>query len=476
MHQIKTLSLWTGQGSPLKNAVVSFDDNGQILEITEGSAEEPYDHVFGMPAFFDAHCHLSWMVLKELSLDLSSVRNASELLDMIREEAEVDPGRFLRGESFDESEWEDPKLPTLKELDSATGGKPVFLCRVCGHAALVNSAMVDIINPESQWINRTTGMIREKPVMEFSEKFPPDPLKIADALSSVVARVHAAGVTGVCSIEKPHNAEMLVNADPELDIAVALNGTWSEEAERAGFRTEMMKFFLDGSLGAGSATVGIGSREFLLMNDRDLLEKLLSCAEHGITPSFHAIGGEALLQLSRVSASAFKILGRGFPIRIEHAEDLLSAWPDSWNPDFHIFSMQPNFVERWQRPGGMYDRIVSPEKSVTLNPFRTVLNAGFRLGFGSDSMPLDPLYGLAGAVTHRDPSQSLSMEEALRAYTLDSASISGNSALAEPLRPGRPADMVFLSSDPFSGLSGVSVQRTLRRGKTVYAAEGVVHR
>ena len=63
------------------------------------------------------------------------------------------------------------------------------------------------------------------------------------------------------------------------------------------------------------------------------------------------------------------------------------------------------------------------------------------------------------------------MQQALRAYTLGAASISGFKHLALPLRTGRTADLVFLSESPFEGLDGVTVEATMKKGKTVYNAD-----
>lgn len=469
MRDIKARRLWTGQEGPLENARVTLDREGLVEGIAPLEPEEFPEYDFVMPAFFDAHCHLSWMVLKELSLDLSTAGSAEDLLGIVWENVRAGEDGIIRGDSFDESAWSDSSLPTLDQLDAVTGNRPAFLCRVCGHAALANSAMMALMDHDPKWMDRTTGVLREKPVMEFSERFPPDRERAREAVLSVTGKVHSAGVTGVCTVEKPANALDLMEAGPDLDIAWVVNGEESVP-ELPGMR--MRKFFLDGSFGAGNAAVDPGSGEHLLHSDTDLLKGFLSCGESGVMPVIHAIGAGALAQLQRVSSRAFDLLGRGFPVRIEHGEDLEPVWEHGWDPEFHIFSMQPNFVERWQRPGGMYERLLPPGRSVRLNPFRLVLDGGFSLGFGSDSMPLDPIFGLRGALRHRDPSLALDTHEALRAYTLSAAEISGCGHLAAPLAPGRPGDLVCLDGDPFSDLDSVSVRRTIRRGRTVFHREG----
>lgn len=471
MHAVKCRFLWTGKGPCLSGVSVHIDDSGMILSI-EKIFSESFDYRFAMPSFVDAHVHYTWMIAKEVSLDLSGVGSADEFLVEVELAVAHRELRIVRGESFDESDWIDTELPTLAQMDSATGNVPVFLRRVCGHTALVNSAMLRLLNPDVPGVNRATGVLKESPVMNFERMFPlPDQVS-ANIASRVESTIHSKGVTAVCTFESPGAAETILRSTSGVDISVGVVTGDMDELLAAGLPVKTVKLFLDGAFGAGNAALlhpyPDGSVGELHYTDDELLALFLRCAENGLTAAVHAIGGKALQQLDRVSNKAFSIFSSGFNVRVEHAEDLLCAWPGTWNPDHHIFSMQPNFVERWQRAGGMYDRILPVDQSLMLNPFRTVLGSGFKLGFGSDCMPLDPLYGLKGAVRHRNSGESLSMEQALSAYTLDAASISGLDHLVLPLGTGRTADMVFLSENPFDGLDGVKVEATMKNGNFVF--------
>ncbi|MCK5133054.1 MAG: amidohydrolase family protein [Candidatus Sabulitectum sp.] len=475
MPTIRCRSLWTGTGSCLSHVAVHIDDCGMITTI-EKCHSAVFDYNFAMPSFVDAHVHCTWMVAKEASLDLSRVRSSDEFLSLVHSAVVCAGHRIVRGESFDESDWTNSDLPTLSQLDSVTGNVPVFLRRVCGHAALVNSAMlrlmVMVMDPDMSGVNKSTGVLKEWPVLNFEKMFPLPDEVLVDAASRVQSMIYSKGVTAVRTFESVHNTESVQDLYPGLDVSVTVIVDNFEELPALDFPLKVVKLFLDGAFGAGNAALlhpyADGSVGDLHYTDEELLALFVRCGKTGHSVAAHAIGGEALRQLDRVSNEAFRLLGNGFNVRIEHAEDLLSAWPGTWNPEYHIFSMQPNFVERWQRPEGMYDRILPLEQSFLLNPFRTVLDAGFRLGFGSDCMPLDPLYGLRGAVQHRNSSESLSMEEALYAYTLDAAFISGLSQLAIPLGRGRTADMVFLSGTPFEGLEGITVEATMKNGNIVF--------
>jgi len=466
MQRINCRTLWTGTGSCLSNASVFVNDSGVISSVQNCSPSGTFDCDFAMPSFVDAHTHLTWMVVKKASLDLSQVRSAEELLSVVSSAEPAAGSTIIRGESFDESGWKSTELPTLAQLDMASGDVPLFLRRVCGHTALANSALLRLLKNSVSGVNRKTGVLKEWPVLNFERLFPLSDSVLAGAVSGVESEIFARGVTGVCSFESLHGAELILKSDSRLDLCVAVMVEGVDDLPEDGLSVQTVKMFLDGSFGAGTA----GELNY---SDSQLFSLLLRCEELGLSAAVHAIGGEALQQLDRVSGEVFKAVGYGFSVRVEHAEELLRAWPGTWSREHHIFSMQPNFVERWQRPGGMYDRILTPDRAAVLNPFRTVVDSGFRLGFGSDGMPLDPLFGLFGAVHHRVSSQSLSVHEALYAYSLGSASISGLTHLAVPLAAGRAADMIFLSGNPFENLEGIAVETTMKKGTVVYGNTGI---
>ncbi len=471
MTELRCRTLWTGSGEPLEGAAVRISQ-GKITEIVPCGPSDGFHFQFGMPAFFDGHCHLTWMILKKISLDLSQACSREEFLDLVSMAAkEVPHGSILRGESWDESLWNTPVLPTLAELDRATGGVPVFLCRTCGHKGMVNSAMLNLITVHSSEVDRENGFLLERMVINFTRYFPPEPEQVRNALASVVSDIYSMGITGCCTIEKPEHIDLIMEASPDLDISfvVQTRPPWLSGSYRG---SSMIKLFLDGSFGAGTAALDLKSGEHLLFTDQELFDALAVCFNQGLTPVIHAIGGAALEQIDRVTGRVFEAAGGGFPVRIEHGEDLLRVWPGHFDPEYHSFSMQPNFVERWQRQGGMYDRLLGACHSSFLNPFRSILSAGFSLCFGSDSMPAGPLYGLKGAWRHRNPAESLSVEDALRLYSIEAARMSECMALSSPLEPGRPADMVFLSGNPFKCIDGLQVVSTFRGGREVFGSGG----
>lgn len=482
MRIIECGGIWTGPGrSPAGPSRVYLAEDG-IEEIE--AAPEVRSELFVIPAFVDAHCHFLWSGLETLMVDLGAAESAAGFLDIVfRESRSNSTGSILRGYGYDESGWSGGDLPTLEELDIASGGRPLILRRVCGHAALVNSPMMEMLPQGAPGLDRERGMIREGIIFELEKLFPPEDSVLALACSNAVRMAHQAGVTSVYTFENYMTSRALRESEPDIRLSVCLYGTevLSDPRGSALKNASGLKFFLDGSIGAATAAMSApyadGTRTDPLMSEDQVMEALELAESLNLVPIFHAIGGRSLSLLDRVSRDFLDLGGGRLPrgIRVEHAEDISSVWPGTWDPEVHCFVMQPNFVDRWQRPGGLYIDRLGRQNALSLNPFRQILDSGFRMAFGSDGMPFGPLAGLAGATAHPDPDQRMSVDEALHAYTLEAASLCGFREIAGGLRPGRAADLAVLSANPFTtDWEELEVVATVQSARAVYERERVL--
>ena len=475
--------IWAGPGVgvlPPSRISISRD---RITDISP--SPDVHSHLFVIPGFVDAHCHFCWSGLERLYLDLSGTSSAQDLLDLVSSVICTEgTGRILRGCGFDESVWDNPVLPSLAELDSATGSRPVFIRRVCCHQAIVNSAMLDILPALCPGADYSTGIIREGIIFDFENLFPPEPHILDQACLIAAELAYSSGITALCTFEPLITTEVLLKNSLPIRMSICLFG------KDAGFLgatpsglegvlsgIDGLKFFLDGSLGASTAAVSEsyadGTVTEPLLSDEKVLRSLELADSLGLVPVYHAIGGRALAQIDRVSHNFHKKHDEGNPVtvRIEHAEELTADWPGRWDPSIHSFVMQPNFVNRWQISRGLYEGKLGKDRALSLNPFSLVRDAGFSLGFGSDGMPFGPLRGLSGATDHPLEQFGIDTASALNAYTIEAASICGFQDLTGDLAAGRVADMTVLSKDPFhTSWDEIEVVATISCGKTVYGA------
>ena len=96
------------------------------------------------------------------------------------------------------------------------------------------------------------------------------------------------------------------------------------------------------------------------------------------------------------------------------------------------------------------------------------------MAFGSDGMPMDPLYGIASAVTHPNPSQRMTFAAAIGCYTMGGAFAAFAEADCGRIAPGYWADLVVLAADPTrvdaSDISSMAVAATIISGGFVHGA------
>jgi predicted amidohydrolase YtcJ len=476
MKIIECGGVWVGPGRPSLGPTRIYIAEGRIEELE--SAPEIHSDLFVIPAFVDAHCHFVWSGLETILIDLGGAGSAGEMLDIVSSEAATErTGSIIRGFGYDESAWDRKDGPTLDELDRATGGRPAILKRVCGHTARVNSAIMELLPAEAPGLDRSTGVIKEGIIFELQKLFPTEPRILRQACRNAVRLAQESGVTSVYTFETYMTSKILRDSKPGMRTSICLYGREVLADPRGSALKEAsgMKFFLDGSIGASTAAMlapyADGTVTEPLMSEDDVMEALELSESLKVVPVFHAIGGRALSLLDRVSGSFLKQRGGRFPmgIRVEHAEDIAGCWPGGWDPEVHCFVMQPNFVSRWQMPGGLYESRLGTEAATALNPFRMLMDADFRVAFGSDGMPFGPLAGISGATSHPDPDQSLDVDTALYAYTMEAASVCGFREIAGSLRPDRVADLTVLSGNPFTRpWEELEVVGTLYKGRVVF--------
>jgi predicted amidohydrolase YtcJ len=213
------------------------------------------------------------------------------------------------------------------------------------------------------------------------------------------------------------------------------------------------------------------------MSKKEIAALIKKATKNGIQTVTHAIGDEAIESV----ISAFESLSesersrlRGQRHRIEHAEMISESQIRRAVSLGLILSMQPNFVGVWQQKGGLYEQRLGPARVASMNMFRVALDNGARVCFGSDGMPYGPLYGIWSATTHPNPKVRLTVEEALRCYTMESAYSAFMEKTVGSLTEGKRADFAILSNNiltiPPDRIKDLNVEMTIVGGHVEYSA------
>jgi hypothetical protein len=471
-----------------------------------------------LPGFNDAHVHFRSGGEQLSSVDLRDAASVQEFRDRIARFAERQPkGDWITGGDWDHENWPGGDLPTRGDIDSVTAEHPVFVNRLDGHMALANSLALEMggvsaetPDPPGGLIVRDeqghpTGVLKDAAMALVVAKIPsPTMTQRLDSIRAASSHAASVGVTSVQDMsgsdDVPAYLELLRRKELKTRIYVAAPlPQWQRSSAEglkaavgtAWLRQGALKGFADGSLGSTTAlffepyldapeTRGLPSDEMAVAGI--MAERVSGADRAGLQVMIHAIGDRANDQILTIYESVVKeheVRDRRF--RIEHAQHLRQTDLHRFAKGNVIASMQPLHCADDGRWAG---KRIRPEQLRGTYAFRSLLDQGAVLAFGSDwnVAPLDPIQGIAAAVTRRTldgkhpngwlPEQKITVEEAVRAYTVGSAFAEFQEHEKGQIALGMLADMVILDHDIFSipaeQITDTHVDITIVDGKEVY--------
>jgi predicted amidohydrolase YtcJ len=474
-----------------------------------------------LPGFNDAHVHFLSGGFQLSSVDLRDARTPEEFTRRIAAfAANLPQGRWVLGGDWDHELWAGTPLPRRDWIDPATPNTPVFVNRLDGHMALVNSAALRLagVNKETKdppggvivrdpRTGELTGVLKDAAMGLVDRVIPARTFE--EKLAAARAATHHAASLGVTSVQ-----DMSAGADVGIyqvllergELLTRIYAAWPlplwEKLAATGvhrafgsamLRSGALKGFADGSLGSTTAlffdayndapqTAGIPSDEMVV--PERMLARIRGADAAGLQVMIHAIGDKANDQILTMYEQVEREHGAGDRrFRIEHAQHLRRRDIPRFAALGVIASMQPYHAAddgRWA------DKRIGAERARTTYAFRSLLDAHAKLAFGSDwtVAPLNPLLGIEAAVTRQTldgkhpggwvPEQKISVEEAVRAYTEGSAYAEYQEQFKGTLEPGRLADFVVLDGDIFTmapdRIHSARVMLTVVGGRVVYEA------
>jgi len=471
------------------------------------------------PGFMDAHTHFIDGGFQLASVDLRDAASPQEFIARLKTyAAQRKPGEWILGGDWDHERWAGAPLPHRSWIDSVTPRNPVFVERLDGHMALANTAALRAARLTAQSPEIAGGTIVRDPdgsltgILKDEAQTPvyavvPNPSAEQQDSALVRATEWAAskGIVAVSAVSAPwyelaalERAKKAGTLRTRVNVYVPL-GDWRAMADTVRSRGNTgddwvriggVKGYVDGSLGSGTALffdpyADDASTFGLLVTPEDSLRRWIGAADSaGLQVVVHAIGERANDLLLGIFDSVTKAHGaRDRRFRIEHAQHLRPQDIARFQTGGIIASMQPYHAADDGRWAG---KRLGPVRVKNSYVFRSLIDSGARLAFGSDwtVAPIEPLLGIAAAVTRRTidgnnpggwiPEQKISVEEALRAYTVNN----GYAMFAERsrgvLRPGYKADLVLLDRDITAGraeeIDRAAIRATIVGGRLVYEA------
>jgi predicted amidohydrolase YtcJ len=474
-----------------------------------------------VPGFNDAHVHFTSGGQQLDNVQLNDATSQEEFARRVAERIKTTAkDEWILGGDWDETKWTPAQLPTKELIDAITPQNPAALDRYDGHMIVANSIALKLAgitaktpDPDGGVIvhdaqGNPTGALKDA-AADLVFKVIPDPTHDQRRHSIERALEHAASV-GVTSVQhmnpdyadiaiynelldegklttRIYAAPLISQVDDQVKIGIrhAFGGPY--------LRIGALKSYADGSLGSATAYffepfVDQPSNRGILSDAMHpvsmMRDRMMKADASNLQLCTHAIGDAGISAILDIYAEIDKAHGaRDRRWRIEHAQHMAAKDFDRFAQLHVIASVQPYHAiddGRWAESRIGHDR------ASRTYAFRTFLNHGVRLAFGTDwnVAPLNPMLSLYAATTRATldgknpsgwfPEQKLTIKEAIEAYTMGSAYAEFQDEVKGSITPGKLADMVLLSDDILTidpvKIRDVKVLRTWVGGKLVYDA------
>ncbi len=471
-----------------------------------------------LPGFIDDHVHFISGGLYLLGIDLRPANSTTEFRKILKDYVDRYPNKWITGGYWDHEKWERKDLPTKEMIDDITPNTPVFVERLDGHMGLANSYALklagvtkDTESPEGGLIvkdpitGEPTGVLKDNAMYFIYNKIPATtPKENYDAAIAALEEAKRLGITSVQDITFEDALTTFRKIKDEGKLTCRIYTRWPisdyeslvKQNIKVGYGDDLirmgsLKAFADGSLGSSTAwffdkynqdttTFGLPMD---IITDGSMEKWCMDADKNHLQLSVHAIGDRAnsyMLDLYEKIVKENPKWDRRF--RLEHAQHIRFGDIKRFARLGVIASVQPYHCID---DGVWAEKRIGPERIKYTYPFKSFLEAGVKMCFGTDwyVAPLNPLLGLYAAVTRRTlddknpngwiPEQKITIEDAIKCYTINSAYAAFEENIKGSIEVGKLADLIMLSDDILTidpiKIKDAKVELTMFDGKVIYS-------
>ncbi|MEA3446577.1 MAG: amidohydrolase, partial [Bacteroidota bacterium] len=441
------------------------------------------------PGFYDAHCHFYGFGTNVQSrANLIGTKSFDEVIDRLISHDEKYQPDWLQGRGWDQNDWPVKEFPDKKKLDELFPDKPVYLIRIDGHAALVNSKALIIAGIDinstikgGEYIKKNgelTGVLIDNAMDMVSEIIPAQTKEeIAEALLISQDSCLKYGLTSISdaglnknvvetidSLQKTGKLKMrvyaMLSANEENINHFVKNGIYCTDK----LSVRSIKLFSDGALGSRGAKMiepysDDQENSGFLLHEQEYYDKYCQLAyDNDYQVNIHAIG-DAGVRMSLNMFGKFLKKENDRRWRIEHSQVVHAD-------DFSLFgkySIIPS-VQATHATSDMYwaEERLGPERIKNAYAYKKLLEQNGWLPNGTDFPieKIDPLLTYYAAVFRQDlnnwpeggfqSENAISPKEALRSITIWPARAAFEEDVKGSLEAGKFADFIILNKDLFT--------------------------
>lgn len=476
-----------------------------------------------IPGLTDCHVHVAGQAAMSHHVDVrdffGEVPDLAAVFGLMAERAAItSKGQWVtaHGGPLQDSRMVEGRRPTREELDRAVPAHPAFVF-FGGHVTVANTRALnaagvtrDSVAPPRGVIDfddrgEPTGVLRET-AQRLVKNLAPEVGSLDDAIAGELERAAARGVTSVHEITNGPDevaafqrleaagrlacrVQMLIRViesrfHPEVLLALGARTGFGSNLLRIGG----IKMSVDGGFtGRNSAFYEAlegddPGHPMIRIESDELTEAIRTHHEAGIRACVHAMGDQAI---DMVLDAFEEVLGTSPASGLRHRVEHLGNWQLDGSRLARLGSLgltpvpNPVFLHYL---GEVTVDALGKRRAKDAWPFRSILDAGLPLAFGTDApayWPIDPLRDLATAVsrtsrrgTEIEPGQAVTPFQALQAATTTAAWLGEVEDRLGMIAPGKLADIAVLEEDPLNvppnRLGDIEVDLTVMDGRVTY--------
>jgi len=457
-----------------------------------------------LPGFIDTHMHPVFTGRVKLGVDLSDVKSLDETIEKIKDRVKITPpGKWILCYRFNRMLIKEKRFPTIKELDAISTRHPINIQHYDLHFSIVNSMAYKLFNisiglegVHKNLKGEPTGLIEDPLSADIMRKVE-DLSDENDRLKAVIAATQEAlkvGITTLHMKEDPHNVKLIIKNKDHIHIRIKplilLHPMRLENLDEI-ISSDILRdetciaIISDGSIEARTGaffepyTDDLTTLGMLYYSDEELRHFLEKAHQAGFQISVHCEGDRSIEQVLSMYEEVLKKYPRDdHRHRIEHFEIPTLEQIKRAAKVGITLAMQPMFIPVAEGSNlEIYRKFLGEERTRRSNPFRSILNEGILVAGGSDSPVtlMNPLAGIQACLTHPNKDQRITLNEAIRLYTINGAKIGFEEKEKGTIEEGKLADFVLLSEDPYrvspEKIRDINIEMTIIEGKVVYGRE-----
>lgn len=467
-----------------------------------------------IPGFNDAHIHVSWLGLQLTRWVDARIHVSPDIPSIVQRYAEraasLPADTWIEGMGYNEALLPEGRHLTRADLDQASTTHPLYLVRSCGHVAVVNSRALALAGISAETPDPPGGVILRDPngeptgilqetAMTLAQHLIPEPTSDEKkaAIAATTDYLLSLGVTAATDPDvMPDWIDIYRQMDHDGQLRMRLNLLASR---RSGdqivplpdkhvsdwLRLDSVKFFADGGMTSATAAISEPYRETgtlgVMIYETEMMADMMWEAHHqGYRIATHANGDRAIEQVIGV----YELVNQKEPRpdlrhRIEH---LALPTKDHLKRCAELGVMVATQTVFLSAMGATFRRYMPERFYEIAYGVKDMQMAGLEVALSTDAPVVpdaNPFLGLKAALDRHDHAgdplgdqQGITPAEALRAYTLSGAIMSGDENQIGSLSPGKWADMALLSCDPLQTPAGellsCVVEETYVAGERVY--------